>query len=140
MNAAKQEFEDFDTDEDVVVTDRVDPKEEDRYWKKRFGYEVYYSPRFEYEDYAPAYCVGYIGYAQYGGEFEDAEKSLCANWLRIKGDSRLTLDQAMPAVRAAWNRMAARAEQDSEVQPLTAGAMRPRAGFPSLRLVPSALR
>ena len=102
MNSAKQEFEDFDTDEEVVVTDRVDPEQEDRYWKKRFGYEVYYSPRFEYEDYAPAYCVGYIGYAQYGGEFEDAEKSLCANWLRIKGASRLSIDEALQAIRAAW--------------------------------------
>ena len=125
---------------DVRIDGRIDPRLEDAYWHSVYWAQPYHRGDLDYEDYAPAYCVGYVGFAQYGGSFEDAEKSLCANWLRIKGDSRLTLDQAMPAVRAAWNRMAARAEQDSEVQPLTAGAMRPRAGFPSLRLVPSALR
>ena len=59
-----------------------------------------------YEDYAPAYCVGYIGYAQYGGHYDEAEKSLCANWLRIKGDSRLGMEEAMLAVRAAWEHAA----------------------------------
>lgn len=62
--------------------------------------------RGDYEDYAPAYCVGAIGYAQYGGSFEEAEKSLWANWERIKGDSRLTLEQAQQAMRAAWDRQA----------------------------------
>jgi len=68
--------------------------------------EAYYRRECEYEDYAPAYCCGYIGYAQYGGCFEDAEKSLCANWFRIKGDSRLTVDEAMQAIRAAWDHAA----------------------------------
>ena len=79
---------------------------EDSYWEQAFEREHYYSPRLDYEDYAPAYCVGYIGCAQYGGTFEDAEKSLWANWERIKGDSRLTLDEAREAMRAAWNRLA----------------------------------
>ena len=79
---------------------------EDSFWQRAFRQERYYSARFDYEDYAPAYCVGYAGWAQYGGDFGDAEPSLCANWERIKGDSRLCLEQAMPAIRAAWNRMA----------------------------------
>lgn len=91
----------------VSVAGRVDPAGEDSHWHGRHTGEEYYRAGFDYEDYAPAYCVGYIGYAQYGGSFEDAEKSLCANWLRIKGDSRLTLDDAMRAVRAAWMRLAA---------------------------------
>jgi hypothetical protein len=70
---------------------------DDSYWQAAHA-------RADYEDYAPAYCVGAIGYAQYGGTFEDAEKSLWANWERIKGDSRLTLDQAREAMRAAWRR------------------------------------
>lgn len=60
----------------------------------------------DYEDYAPAYCVGYAGFAQYGGSFHDSESSLCANWVRIKGDSRLSYEQALPAIRAAWDRAA----------------------------------
>jgi hypothetical protein len=51
--------------------------------------------------------VGYTGFAQYGGTFEDAEKSLWANWERIKGDSRLSIDLARLAMRAAWERSCA---------------------------------
>ena len=50
--------------------------------------------------------MGYIGYAQYRGSYDDAEKSLLANWCRIKGDSHLTLDEARLAIRAAWDRVA----------------------------------
>ena len=92
--------------EQVTVAGRVDPQQEDSYWEHSFSREGYYSAGLAYEAYAPAYCVGYIGYAQYGGSFDDAEKSLCANWLRIKGDSPLSIEQALPAMRAAWDRMA----------------------------------
>ena len=84
----------------------VDPAREDAYWREAHCRAQYRSPALDYEDYAPAYCVGYAGFAQYGGCFEDAEKSLCANWVRIKGDSRLSYEQALPAIRAAWNRAA----------------------------------
>lgn len=83
----------------------VDALREDAHWQGCYWRECYYRPGFGYEDYAPAYCVGYVGYAQYGGSFEDAEKSLLANWLRIRGDSRLELDDAGLAMRAAWIRM-----------------------------------
>lgn len=85
----------------------VDAAREDAYWQAAFRREGYVLGELDYEDYAPAYCVGYTGCAQYGGSFEDAEKSLWANWERIKGDSRLSLAQARPAMRAAWERMAA---------------------------------
>ncbi|MES2999844.1 MAG: hypothetical protein V4787_04075 [Pseudomonadota bacterium] len=97
---------DHEQEADVSVAGRVDPYHEDAHWQRTHAREHYYKPGLDYEDYAGAYCVGYIGYAQYGGSFEDAEKSLCANWVRLKGDSRLSLDEAMPAVRAAWMRMA----------------------------------
>ena len=71
---------------------------EDSYWQAVHAED-------DYEDHAPAYCVGYIGHAQYGGSFEEAERSLWANWERIKGDSRLTLEQARCAMRAAWDRL-----------------------------------
>jgi hypothetical protein len=98
-----QELED---DRDVRIEGRIDPQVQDAYWQAVYWGEAYYRAEFDYDDYAPAYCVGYIGCAQYGGCFDDAEKSLCANWVRIKGDSRLTLDQAMQAIRAAWEHAA----------------------------------
>lgn len=81
---------------------------EESFWQAAYAREHYYSPPLDYEDYAPAYCVGFIGCLQYGGSFEDAEKSLWANWERIKGDSRLSIDQARHAMRAAWDRLASK--------------------------------
>ena len=141
MSSTAFEFDDFDEDEDVVVTDRVDPEQEDSYWRAACGREQYFDAGFDYEDYAPAYCVGYIGYAQYGGEFDDAEKSLCANWIRIKGDSRLTLEQAMPAMRAAWDRMAAQANRtEATSEPWLARLLSRQTSLPSIRMIPAMLR
>ena len=89
-------------DPEVRIDGRVDPDREDVFWQEAYWAQPYYRADCCYDDYAPAYCVGYIGFAQYGGRFEDAEKSLCANWLRIKGDSRLNLEEALQAIRAAW--------------------------------------
>ena len=94
--------------ESAEVDMDVDVTQEDSYWQATFRREQYYRDQLDYEDYAPAYCVGYIGCAQYGGCYEEAEKSLWANWERIKGDSRLRLDEARLAMRAAWDRMTGR--------------------------------
>ena len=121
MNAtAQDDFWQEQADEpDVRIDGRVRPDLEDAYWQSVYWAQPHYRAGHSYDDYAPAYCVGYIGYAQYGGSFEDAEKSLCANWIRIKGDSRLELDDAMQAIRAAWEHAAiAPASIDEEVEEL----------------------
>jgi len=97
---------DDDHDERYGAVRLAEVCRQDEYWRHAFRRERYFDAGFDYEDYAPAYCVGYAGHAQYGGSFEEAERSLCANWERIKGDSRLALAQALPAIRAAWERMA----------------------------------
>ena len=78
---------------------------EDLFWSGNYWKESYFRPDYDYEDYAPAYCVGYSGRAQYGGRFDEAETSLCANFVRIKGDSRLPWNEAREAIRAAWQRI-----------------------------------
>lgn len=104
MSAAQ----DFDTPALQEPPAALSPEEamrgEDAHWHRAHSQERYYQPGLDYEDYAPAYCVGYMGYVQYGGEFDEAERSLCANWERIKGDSRLSQGEALEAIRAAWNR------------------------------------
>jgi hypothetical protein len=109
MSAAARDSHDTDA---VDVPDQLltaeEVRDEESHWLGAYRHEHYFRPGLEYEDYAPAYCVGYIGFAQYGGRFEDAERSLCANWERIKGDSRLPYEDALAAMRAAWNRTAAR--------------------------------
>lgn len=108
MNAvAQHSWLDQEDDPVVTVEGRIDFRAEDAYWQAVHRSQPYYRGECGYEeDYAPAYCVGYIGFAQYGGTFEDAEKSLIANWVRIKGDSCLTVDEAIQAIRAAWHHAA----------------------------------
>ncbi len=89
-------------DPPVCIDERIDPLREEAFWRTVFWCEPYFRGELDYEDYAPAYCVGYVGFAQYGGSHADAERSLCANWLRIRGASRLSLDEALQAIRAAW--------------------------------------
>ena len=107
MTAIAQDFwQEQADDPEICVDGHVNAQLEDAYWQSVYFGEPYYRAECSYDDYAPAYCVGYIGYAQYGGKFDDAEKSLCANWIRIKGDSRLSLEEALQAIRAAWNHAA----------------------------------
>lgn len=116
MNAIDS-WKEQEDDPVVSIEGRIDPQVEDAYWQSVYWAQPYYRAGYGYEeDYASAYCVGYIGYAQYGGSFADAEKSLCANWVRIKGASRLSVEEALQAMRAAWDH-AARAsvvEEDDE--------------------------
>jgi hypothetical protein len=125
---------------DAVTVSREDALAEDAYWARRFTGERYYTPGLEYEDYAPAYCVGYIGYAQYGGSYDDAETSLCANWERIKGDSRLSIDEARLAMRAAWDRMAGRPKPRTAKHYVNLQLMRQRLSVPSFKLGSLSLR
>ena len=115
MTAIAQDFwQEQADDPEVRIDGRVRPELEDAYWQSVYWAQPHYRAECSYEDYAPAYCAGYIGFAQYGGCYEDAEKSLCANWLRIKGDSRLSLDEALQAIRAAWDHAALTPSQPEE--------------------------
>ena len=118
MTAIAQDFwQEQADDPEVRIDGRLRPELEDAYWQSVYWAQPYYRAELSYEDYAPAYCVGYIGCAQYGGCYEDAEKSLCANWVRIKGDSRLGIEEALQAIRAAWEHAAnspAEAEEEME--------------------------
>jgi len=121
--------------EPLTVLGRDGARDEDAHWERAHRSEHYFKPGLDYEDYAPAYCVGYIGHAQYGGRFEDSERSLCANWERIKGDSRLSLDDALLAMRAAWDRMDGRARRAEKPArpPMTVGLIRRYLRNPSFK-------
>lgn len=122
MNAIDS-WKEQEDDPVVSIEGRIDPQVEDAYWQSVYWAQPYYRPQFSYEeDYACAYCVGYIGYAQYGGSFADAEKSLCANWVRLKGASRLSVDEALQAIRAAWDHAArSPAVEEDEEETVDAG-------------------
>ena len=94
-----------------VVADRgkahaLDHDQEDAYWSERHTREPYYDPQRSYEDYAPAYRLGWESRAKYdNGTYDRYEPAFGNDWDRVKGTSRLSWEEAKHATRAAWHRV-----------------------------------
>jgi hypothetical protein len=84
----------------------INPTREDAYWQREFDKQPYYRPELSYDDYSPAYRVGYTGPLRREGSFDALESDLRQDWQQVKGRSRLTWPQAREATRAAWERVA----------------------------------
>lgn len=80
------------------------PGSEAAYWQGAFLDEPYFEAGRGFEDYGPAYELGWTGYHTYGGEFDTAGRVLANDWLVQKGVSTLAWEEARPACRAAWQR------------------------------------
>jgi hypothetical protein len=84
----------------------VNPKVEAAYWESSYMNESYYSPGYTYDDYGPAYALGYNSRGRYQGQkFDSVENDLSDEWNKAKGASRLTWNQARSATRAAWDKV-----------------------------------
>lgn len=83
----------------------VNPAAEDAYWRDAHQRQPYYSNEYSYDDYAPAYQLGYNSRARNSGSFDTAETQMGSQWDSVKGSSRLNWEQAKNASRAAWNRI-----------------------------------
>lgn len=80
------------------------PGDEADYWRRSYADEPYFDPTKSFEDYGPAYELGWTGYNIYGGEFDTADRVLANDWAIQKGISTLSWDEARSACRAAWQR------------------------------------
>lgn len=79
---------------------------EDKYWRETYEREPYYSRNTTYDDYAPAYRVGWEGASRYSGKrFDDVEADLRHDYDSIRGKSSLGWEKAKSAARAAWDRI-----------------------------------
>jgi hypothetical protein len=68
----------------------------------------------DYDDYAPAYRLGYESRSRYsGGSFDDVERDLARDYQTRRGRSRLSWDNAKHATWAAWNRIERAVSGDS---------------------------
>ena len=89
-----------------AVGEAIDPTAEDSYWRSTYENEPYRNSAYSYDDYAPAYKLGYASRERYvGRSFNDVENELAAEWEEAKGDSRLAWNDAKHATRAAWHRV-----------------------------------
>ncbi len=80
------------------------PSAQEAYWRQRFSNEPYYLSGRPFEDYRPAYELGWSGPTRSGDDFDAVEPMLARNWERQRASSTLTWPQARPAARAAWLR------------------------------------
>lgn len=80
------------------------PESEILYWREAHAREPYFEDGRHFEDYSPAYEIGWTGYHDYGGDFDTADCVMAADWTVRKGVSSLSWDEARVASRAAWQR------------------------------------
>ena len=98
-----------------AVAEKIDPTAEEAYWRESFRDQPYYRADRSYDDYGPAYELGWTSYATYGGPFERVESRLASDWELRRGGSGLSWSDAAPATRAARERV-------SKPRPPVAGA------------------
>lgn len=82
----------------------INPTAEEAYWREAYRREPYFREGLGYEDYGPAYRVGYTGPMRRSGAFDEIEGELKNDFDRVRGRSRLRWEEAREATRAAWRR------------------------------------
>ncbi|CAN5753076.1 hypothetical protein BH11PSE13_BH11PSE13_05960 [soil metagenome] len=87
-----------------AVAEGVNPTMEDAYWRENYTREGYVDAARPYEDYGPAYELGWSGRAERGADFDAVEPALATEWNRRRAGSDLEWTEARPATRAAWDR------------------------------------
>jgi hypothetical protein len=87
------------------VAEKIDPTVEEKYWRSNFTSAPYVKKDLGFDDYAPAYQLGWErASASPGRKFNEVETDLGRDWDKVKGKSRLTWDGAKAATQAAWTR------------------------------------
>ncbi|MGJ7489132.1 ferritin-like domain-containing protein [Variovorax sp. ZT4R33] len=87
-----------------AVAESVNPTAEDAHWRSSYDRESYYEPGRSYDDYAPAYELGWSSRAARNDSFDTLEPTLADEWATRRGNSTLDWPQARQASRAAWDR------------------------------------
>ncbi|RZJ12162.1 MAG: PA2169 family four-helix-bundle protein [Acidovorax sp.] len=88
-----------------AAAEAVNPTEEDAYWRETYHREPYYVGGRTYDQYRPAYELGWSSVDRYEGDFEAVEPRLADDW-RARHADGLAWTDARPAARAAWDRAA----------------------------------
>ena len=88
----------------TTVGEAVNTTKEDAYWQRAFITEPYYNRNYSYDDYGPAYRMGYLTRRTYGDRsWDELETALKSVWESTKGTSRLTWEEARDAGLSAWH-------------------------------------
>ncbi len=92
------------------VAEKINPTAEEAYWRENHTTQPFTQGR-SYDDFSPAYRTGYEGYAELAAAgatgpitFEEREAELRRRYERAY--PKLSWENARPATRAAWDRVA----------------------------------
>lgn len=95
------------------IGEAVDPTEDD-YWRNAYADRPYARQDRTYEDYEPAYRLGYNAYDARGADYDpELEADLQRSYMERAGDRALDWEEAGPAVRDAYERRAQRRAEAS---------------------------
>jgi uncharacterized protein (TIGR02284 family) len=86
-----------------AAAEGVNPTNEDAYWRESYEREPYYVGGRTYDQYRPAYELGWSSVGRYEGDFDAVEPRLADEW-RARHSDGLGWEDARPATRAAWDR------------------------------------
>ena len=86
------------------IAESLDPTSEERYWESHFRDEPYYESERSFEDYGPAYRMGWEHYVP-GKSFESSETVLMDIWSQEKISSHFPWERARHAAKASWDRV-----------------------------------
>ena len=97
----------------------VNPTDEEAYWRSAYQDEPYYANGRTFDDYHPAYSLGWQSVGMYEGPFEQIEPALRDRWLTDSATSPLAWPEAREATRAARDRAIAAGGADTFVSERT---------------------
>jgi len=87
-----------------AIAETVNPEEYENHFRESYSAAPYYSDRYKWDDYQPAYQYGYNRYGEYKGQrFEDVEPQLQRDWDSSRGQSKMAWNDAKGAVRDGWH-------------------------------------
>ena len=87
-----------------ATAEMVNPTAEDAYWRDAYREQPYYETGRTYDQYHPAYALGWSAVDTYTGRFEEFEPQLQDRWNTERGASTLDWNAARTPVYAAWER------------------------------------
>lgn len=105
------------------AAEQVNPTVEEEYWRNHYASRPYVDKKERFEDYHPAYQVGYEGYNRYaasGRTFDDAEPNLRQDYETRHGGAGMAWEKAKHAAKDAWHRVENAAPGDRATAPSTA--------------------
>ena len=89
-----------------AVAEHFDPTIENTYWRDNYQTQSYYQKGMTYDDYEPAYRLGWESRGRYAGaKFDEIDSDMSRDYESMRGKSRLSWEHAKHAAHAAWDRV-----------------------------------